>query len=105
MQRYILRRLLQGLVLLVLVTAVVFLVGRLTGNPVDLILPEEASEEERRAMIATLGLDGTLREQFLIFVRDALRGDLGTSIRYREPAVGLFFDRLPADNRKKVEQE
>jgi peptide/nickel transport system permease protein len=77
------------------VTAVVFFVGRLTGNPVDLVLPEEATEEERQAMIETLGLDGPLHEQFLIFAGDALRGDLGTSIRYRQPAAEIFFDRLP----------
>ena len=95
MQRYIWRRIVQGAVLLVLVTAVVFFVGRLTGNPVDLVLPEEATEEERQAMIAVLGLDGPLHEQFLIFVRDALHGDHGTSIRYRQPVVEIFFDRLP----------
>ena len=95
MRRYILRRLLQGLVLLVLVATIVFFLGRLTGNPVDLMLPEDAEEVDRVALIKTLGLDKPLHEQFGIFLAGALRGDLGVSIRHREPAVKVFFSRLP----------
>lgn len=95
MQRYVLRRLLQGLLLLVLVATIVFFLGRLTGNPVDLMLPEDALEEDRKALVETLGLDGPLHQQFGIFIAHALRGDLGDSIRHREPAVRVFFSRLP----------
>ena len=95
MQRYIINRLLQGVVLLVIVATIVFAVGRLTGNPVDLILPEEASEQERQDMIETLGLDGPIHEQFFVFVDNAVQGDLGVSIRYRQPATDVFFSRLP----------
>ena len=95
MRRYILRRLLQGLVLLVLVATIVFFLGRLTGNPVDLMLPEDATPEDRQALTETLGLDGPLHQQFGLFVANALRGDLGQSIRYRQPAVEVFFSRLP----------
>jgi len=95
MRRYIVRRLLQGLILLFLVATVVFFLGRLTGNPVDLMLPEEATAEDRQAMITALGLDGSLYDQFVIFIGNALRGDLGMSIRMRQPAVDAFFDRLP----------
>lgn len=95
MRRYILRRFLHGLVLLVLVATIVFFLGRLTGNPVDLMLPEDALEEDRVALIETLGLDGPLHQQFGIFIANALRGDLGDSIRHREPAVRVFFSRLP----------
>ncbi len=95
MQRYIVHRLLQGLVLLFMVATIVFFLGRLTGNPVDLMLPEEATAEDRQAMIQALGLDGSLYEQFVIFITKALHGDLGMSIRMRQPAVDAFFDRLP----------
>ena len=95
MQRYILRRLLQGLVILVLVATIVFFLGRLTGNPVDLMLPEDATKEDRQSLIETLGLDGPVHVQFGIFLAKALRGDLGDSIRHREPAVRVFFSRLP----------
>jgi ABC-type dipeptide/oligopeptide/nickel transport system permease component len=95
MQRYILRRLLHGIVLLFLVATIVFFLGRLTGNPADLMLPEDALVEDRQALIETLGLEGPLHEQFGIFVANAIRGDLGMSIRHREPAVDVFFSRLP----------
>jgi peptide/nickel transport system permease protein len=95
MRRYILQRLLQSLVLLVLVAGIVFFLGRLTGNPADLMLPEDALEEDRKALIETLGLDSPLHQQFGIFVVKALHGDLGDSIRNREPAVDVFFSRLP----------
>lgn len=95
MQRYIVHRLLQGLVLLFMVATIVFFLGRLTGNPVDLMLPEEATAEDRQAMIQALGLDGSLYDQFVIFITKALHGDLGMSIRMRQPAVDAFFDRLP----------
>ncbi len=95
MWRYILRRFLHGLVLLALVATIVFFLGRLTGNPADLMLQEDALAEDRVALIETLGLDGPLHQQFGIFLANALRGDLGTSIRHREPAVDVFFSRLP----------
>jgi peptide/nickel transport system permease protein len=95
MKRYIVQRLLQGIVLLFLVAAIVFFLGRLTGNPVDLMLPEGATPDDRIAMVKALGLDGPLYQQFLIFIGNALHGDLGTSIRMRESTVAVFFSRLP----------
>ena len=95
MKRYIVQRLLQGVVLLFMVAAIVFFLGRLTGNPVDLMLPEGSTPEDRIALIKTLWLDGPLYQQFLIFIGNALNGDLGTSIRMREPTVDVFFSRLP----------
>ena len=95
MKRYIARRLLHGAVLLCLVATIVFFLGRLTGNPVDLMLPEDATAEDRAALTRTLGLDRPLPDQFAIFVANAVHGDLGTSIRMRQPAVEAFFDRLP----------
>ena len=95
MSCFIARRLVQGLVLICLVATVVFFLGRLTGNPVDLMLPEDATPEDRAALIKTLGLDSPLHSQFLIFIGNALHGDLGMSIRMRQPAVDAFFSRLP----------
>ena len=95
MKRYIAQRLLQGVVLLFLVALVVFALGRLTGNPVDLMLPEGSPPDDRIAMIKALGLDGPWYRQFAIFIGNALQGDLGTSIRMHEPTVDIFFSRLP----------
>ena len=95
MQRYILRRLLQGVVLLFVLAIIVFALARVTGNPADLMLPDDASAEDRADLMRTLGLDRPLHEQLLTFLGGAVRGDLGRSIRYRKPAVEVFFERLP----------
>jgi ABC-type dipeptide/oligopeptide/nickel transport system permease component len=92
---FIARRLLQGLLLLLLVATAVFILGRLTGNPVDLMLPEDATAEDRERLIAVLGLDGSLYKQYVAFITSALQGDLGTSLRMRQPAVDVFLSRLP----------
>ena len=92
---FIARRLLQGLLLLLLVATAVFLLGRLTGNPVDLMLPEDATAADRERLIAVLGLDGSLFQQYVAFITSALKGDLGTSLRMRQPAVDVFLSRLP----------
>ena len=63
MKRFIARRLMQGVVLLCMVATIVFFLGRLTGNPVDLMLPEDATAEDRAALTKTLGLDGSVTDQ------------------------------------------
>jgi peptide/nickel transport system permease protein len=95
MQRYILRRVLQGAVLLVVLAVVVFALARATGNPVDLLLREDATAEDRAHLEKVLGLDRPIHVQLGIFLASALRGDLGQSIRYRRSAVEVYFERLP----------
>lgn len=95
MQTYILRRLLQGVLTVCMVGVIVFVMGRMLGNPVNLMLREDATEEDRAHLERALGLDRPYYEQFYLFVRGALQGDLGVSIRYRESAVSLYLDRLP----------
>jgi len=95
MQRFILRRVAQSLGVLVVLGLVVFALARVTGNPADLLLPEDATRDDRAHLLKTLGLDRPVHEQLVKFVGGALRGDLGTSIRYRRPAVELFLERLP----------
>jgi peptide/nickel transport system permease protein len=95
MQRYVIRRLLQSVVVLVVLALVVFSLARVTGNPADLLLPEDATAEDREHLLHALGLDRPVHVQLGVFLSGALRGDLGTSIRYRQPAVEVFFERLP----------
>ena len=95
MQRFVLRRLAQSAVLLVVLALVVFAMARLTGNPADLLLPEDTSREDREQLLKTLGLDRPAHEQLGLFLAGAVRGDLGQSIRYRKSAVEVFFERLP----------
>jgi peptide/nickel transport system permease protein len=94
-QRYILRRVLQSIVVLVVLALIIFALARVTGNPADLLLSEDATAEDRAHLLRALGLDRPLHEQLAIFLRGAVRGDLGQSIRYRKPAVEVFFERLP----------
>lgn len=97
MQRYIIKRVPQAILTLFLVSLVVFVLGRLTGDPVALLLSETATEEDRLILEKQLGLDKPLPEQYVIFLGNALRGDLGRSIRgERAPALKLVFERLPA---------
>ena len=97
MQRYIVRRLLQAVITLFLVSVIVFILGRLTGDPVALLLTEYSTLEDKELLTKQLGLDKPLPEQYAIFIGNALRGDLGRSIRgERAPAVELILERLPA---------
>jgi ABC-type dipeptide/oligopeptide/nickel transport system permease component len=93
---YILQRVLQSIFVLLLVSLIAFLVLRLSGDPVTLLVepnaPRELIEETRRE----LGLDQPLHIQYLKFVTDAARGDLGTSIRYKSPTLPIALSRLPA---------
>jgi len=95
MQRYILRRLLQGALVLFILSLVIFALARVSGNPIDLLLREDATAEDRAHLQKALGLDRPTHEQLYIFLSGALRGDLGQSIRYRRPAAEVFFERLP----------
>ena len=95
MQRFILQRLLQSVVVLFVLALIVFALARVTGNPADLLLPEDATREDREHLLRAIGLDRPTHEQLVLFFRGALRGDLGQSIRYRKPAVEVFFERLP----------
>src|ERR671918_164932 len=81
--------------MLVVVALLVFALARLTGNPADLLLPEDTTREDRADLLKALGLDRPTHEQLGLFLVGAVRGDLGTSIRYRKPAVEVFFERLP----------
>jgi peptide/nickel transport system permease protein len=80
---------------LVVLALVVFSLARVTGNPADLLLPEDAGREDREHLLKALGLDRPMHEQLGRFLMGAVSGDLGTSIRYRKPAVEVFFERLP----------
>jgi peptide/nickel transport system permease protein len=96
MWTYILKRLLHGLFSIIGASMLIFVITRMTGDPVAMLLPPEATEEMVRAMRSTLGLDRPIWEQYLIFAGHALQGDLGMSYRWEMPALTLLLDRLPA---------
>ncbi len=96
MTRYMLRRLSHSVFILVGISLVTFLLVHLSGDPASLYLPLDASPEDVEAVRASLGLDRPLHRQYLEFVRGAVRGDFGISLRHREPALNLVIQRLPA---------
>jgi peptide/nickel transport system permease protein len=95
MYSYIVRRIGQGLISVVGVTLLIFILVRLTGSPLDAMLPIDADEETRARLAEKLGLDRPLYEQFLLFVNDLVRADLGESIRYGVPVTELFVETFP----------
>ncbi len=96
MRRYILHRLWQGAVAVVGALLIVFVAQRLSGDPVALLLPMDATEADFDAMRGALGLDRPLPVQFVVFLRDALLGDFGHSYLWNMPAMDLVLERLPA---------
>ena len=96
MGRYILKRLLQGVVVVIGVTVFVFVVTRLVGDPVKFMLPLSATEEERAARRSELGLDDPIPQQFGRFVGDIGRLDFGESTYVRgEHTLDVVLDFLP----------
>lgn len=95
MQKHILSAIGQALVSLVAMSVLVFFLVRLTGNPVDLLLPETATEQDRIDMTQMLGLDKPLYVQYWSFISHAAQGDLGNSIRAQRPVVELIGGRIP----------
>jgi peptide/nickel transport system permease protein len=93
--RFALQRVLQGLVVIVGVTIVVFVVTRLIGDPVALMLPLEATAEERAAFASTLGLDEPIVVQFADFVSGAVTLDFGESLWQGRPAFEIILEVLP----------
>lgn len=93
---YLLRRLGQSVFVIVAMAVLVFLGVYAIGNPIDILINPEADQIEREAAIARLGLDKPLWEQFLVFLGNALQGDLGRSFVYATDALDLILSKLPA---------
>src|SRR5687768_9946009 len=96
MQRYLLSRLLQSVLVLLGVLLLVFGMVRLTGDPSTVMLSREATPEQREAFRETMGFNRPLPVQFVDFVGDAVRGDFGRSLHFRQPALDIVRERLPA---------
>ncbi len=93
---FIIRRLLQSLAVLVVMSVIVFAGVFAIGNPVDILVPPDATQADREASIEALGLDQPLVIQYGRFVSNAVQGDLGTSFIYNQPSIDLIISRLPA---------
>ncbi len=96
MGAFILRRIYQSLIVIFGVIVITFLISRVLGDPVALLLPPEASPEQRAYLTKDLGLDRPLYVQLGVYVGKVVRGDFGMSFRHQEPAMKLLMDRIPA---------
>ncbi|MEQ8165312.1 MAG: ABC transporter permease, partial [Alphaproteobacteria bacterium] len=97
MIKAIANRFVESLIALLLMSVVIFLLSRLTGDPVALMLGDGATEADRQALIAELGLDQSLPVQYFTFIGNALTGNFGQSLTASaDPALELVLSRLPA---------
>jgi peptide/nickel transport system permease protein len=95
MGRFLVRRLIQGAIVILLLTTVVFIVTRLIGDPVNVMLPLEATPELRREFRHALGLDRPILTQYIAYLGDLTRLDFGESLWQRRPALDIIREHLP----------
>jgi peptide/nickel transport system permease protein len=96
MARYIAISVVRGLLTLFAVSALVFSLARLTGDPLDVLAPVDMSREDEEALRAKWGLDQSLPQQYFAFLGNAVQGEFGPSFKYpTETAGSVILDRLP----------
>ena len=93
---YVLRRVMQSVVVLFVMSLLVFIGVYAIGNPVDILINPQADQEDIERAIKGLGLDKPLWEQYLVFLQRAMTGDLGKSFAFNVPAIQLILERMPA---------
>ena len=92
----ILKRLWQAVLVLIVVSILSFLLVYLSGDPVRALVPLDATQEDMENIKIQFGLDRPIYIQYFTFVKQALKGDLGDSFRYRQESLGMVLQRLPA---------
>ena len=93
---FVLRRVLQSLLVVLVMSLVVFVGVHVVGDPVHILISDEMTQAEIDRFIRKLGLDRPVHEQYLHFLANAARGDLGNSFVHGEPALKLILERMPA---------
>ena len=96
MSVFLIRRLLQSVVVVAVMSLLVFVGVFAVGNPVDIFISDRADQAERQRAIEAMGLDRPLYEQYFIFLGNAVRGNMGNSFAFNEPALKLIAQRFPA---------
>ncbi|MHC0038070.1 ABC transporter permease [Pseudoneobacillus sp. C159] len=94
--KYLFQNLVKTIPVLILISFIVFFLVRVTGDPVSLMLPETATDEERESLREALGFNDPLYIQYFTYMSDVVRGDFGKSLRYNTDALSLILERLPA---------
>lgn len=94
---FLFRRFLQSLVSLLAITLIVFSLSHLSGNPIDAMLPDDATPQQIEDVTRNLGLDRPIWVQYATFLRNAAVGDFGDSLKWKgQTAAEVVLDRLPA---------
>jgi len=93
---FVIRRILQSLLVVLVMSLVVFVGVHLVGDPVHILISDDMTQAEIDRFIEKLGLDRPVHEQYLHFLANAARGDLGNSFVHGEPALKLILERMPA---------
>ena len=93
---WLLRRLIQAVFVVLAMTVIVFIGVNVIGNPADILISPEADQAERLRVIAAMGLDQPLWQQYLTFLKGLVHGDLGRSFVFNIPALQLIGQRMPA---------
>lgn len=96
MKRYIITRLIELPLVLIGISTILFFVIRVSGDPVSLLLPSDATKEDIDILREQMGLNEPLYIQYGIFLQDMAGLDFGSSLVYRQPALRMVLDRLPA---------
>ncbi len=96
MWSFVAQRALTSIVVVFGVVTVIFILARLTGDPISLMIQPGMSDTDVAELRAYMGLDGTILEQYFVFLKNALQGDFGRSPWQLAPAMGLVLERLPA---------
>lgn len=96
MKQFLIKSILQIIPVMFLISLIVFVLVHISGDPVALMLPETATEEDHQKLTQALGLDQPLYIQYFTFVSNLVQGDFGNSFRYNEPALPIVIERLPA---------
>lgn len=96
MGRYVFKRVLQTIPTLLGITLAAFLLVRMTGDPANLMLGPDASQEAVDAFHEKYGLNDSLPVQYWDFLKNTVSGDFGTSLRYSVPVSQLFLQKFPA---------
>jgi len=93
---FVIRRILQSALVVLVMSLVVFVGVNVVGDPVHILISDDMTQEEVDRFVRQLGLDRPLHEQYLHFLANAARGDLGNSFVHGEPALKLILERMPA---------
>lgn len=96
MRGFLLSRFIQAVLTLLLVSVVIFILGRILGDPLDVLLPLDSPPEVRERAAHKLGLDQPLVTQYFVYMGNLVQGDFGRSIRTNEPVINMLRQRIPA---------